>query len=293
MSPRSVLVLGARGQLGVDLMAALAAAAVGADRPEAEITDADAIRAFVRTKRPEVVINCAAWTNVEQAEADATRTFEVNAAGALNVARAAAAADARLIYISTDYVFGADAQRRRPYVECDCPGPINVYGASKLAGEQLTLTACPQSLIIRTSGLYGHAGALGKRGNFVEKVLQRARTEKRLRVVSDQHTTPTSTAALAAAIAGLLPLRLRGLLHLASRDACSWHEFAQAIVARQRIDAEVIPIRAADYPTRARRPAFSVLESARDDLPERPLLSTWREMLERYLATRDDDRARG
>lgn len=289
MSARSVLVLGARGQLGVDLMSALGGAALGADRPEADITDEAEIREFIAAQNPEIVINCAAWTNVELAETDANKTFEVNAVGALNVARAAAASGARLIYISTDYVFGADARRRQPYLEDDRSGPINVYGASKRAGEQLTQMACPRTLIIRTSGLYGHAGALGHRGNFVEKVLQLARTQQRLRVVADQRTTPTSTEALAGAIATLLSLPLCGILHLAARDDCSWYEFARAIVEHERLDAEVTAITAAEYPTRARRPTYSVLESARTDLPERPLLPTWRDMLERYLATRVSD----
>jgi len=288
MSATSVLVLGARGQLGVDLMAAFGGAARGADRPEADVTDEAGIRRFLATHRPQLIINCAAWTNVEQAEQDTAKTFEVNAVGALNVARAATEVGANLIYISTDYVFGADADRRCPYVESDCPGPINVYGASKLAGEQLTRAASSHSLVVRTSGLYGHGAPTCRRGNFVETILRMAHSGKPLRVVADQQTTPTSTRALASAIAKMASSPLTGVVHLASRDSCSWHEFATAIVELAGLPVDVSPIPAAEYPARARRPAFSVLATERGDLPDSPPMPPWRDMLTEYLQSRGE-----
>lgn len=286
------LIIGARGQLGSDLAPALAGRGevLGVDLPELDVTNRDAVNRCLAAHQPDVVLNCAAWTNVEEAEDHAEEALRVNALGALNVARGAAACGARLVYISTDYVFGDEPGRLLAYVESDRPAPLNVYGATKLAGEQLSLAACPQALVVRTASLYGHAGARGKGGNFVETMLRLAAAGKPIRVVADQRMTPTSTLALSRALAGVLQRRAAGVLHLAARDACSWHEFAAAIFEHQGLKVDLTPIRAAEYPTRARRSSFSALASARLESLELPPMPTWREMLVEYLERRGDSR---
>lgn len=287
------LIIGVLGQLGSDLTPALAdlGEVSGVDLPELDITDRDAVARCLAAHRPDVVLNCAAWTNVEEAEDHADEALRVNALGALNVARVAAASGARLVYISTDYVFGDEPGRLLPYLESDRPAPLNVYGATKLAGEHLTLAACPQALVVRTAGLYGHAGARGKGGNFVETMLRLASGGKPIRVVADQRITPTSTQALSRALAGVLRQRVGGVLHLAARDVCSWYEFAAAIFEHQGLKVDLTPIRAAEYPTRARRSSFSALASTRLEMLGLPPMPTWREMLVEYLERREASQA--
>ncbi len=287
MNAVRTLILGASGQLGVDVMHALPAAdVVGVDLPEVDVADAASVTSCISRHSPRVVINCAAWTNVEEAEDRVDDTFRINALGALHVAKAAAASGARLIYISTDYVFGDEPGRLLPYAESDRPAPLNVYGASKLAGEHLTLAYCPRSLVIRTASLYGHAGARGKGGNFVETMLRLAASGKPIRVVADQRMTPTSTRALAAAINQVLSHAVTGILHLTSRDDCSWFEFAAAIFEHENLRVELTPIRAAEYPTKARRSSFSALASERREVLGLGPAPSWREMLAEYLELR-------
>jgi dTDP-4-dehydrorhamnose reductase len=291
MSLMRTLIVGALGQLGSDLAPALAGLGevVGVDLPEFDIAERDSVARGLTAHRPDVVVNCAAWTNVEEAEDHADAALRVNALGALHVARAAAEHGARLVYISTDYVFGEAAGRLLPYVESDRPAPLNVYGATKLAGEHLTLAACPQALVVRTASLYGHAGARGKGGNFVETMLRLAVTGKPVRVVADQRMTPTSTTALSRALATALAQRVSGVLHLAARDACSWYEFAAAIFEHQGLKVDLTPIRAVEYPARARRASFSALGSERLEALGLPAMPTWREMLSEYLEGRGAD----
>lgn len=278
-----IAILGANGQLGSDLMRLLPGERIPLCQPHFEIRDAEQVRRVISDASPEVVVNCVAATNVDECESDPVEAFAVNALGALHAARAAAAVKARLVYISTDYVFGGDPARRTPYFETDLPGPVNVYGTGKLAGEALSAAYSPNCLIVRTSGLYGRAGARGKGGNFVETMLRLARGDAPLRVVADQTLSPTSTPALARALAGLIERGATGIVHAAAADACSWHEFAVAIMELSGTGREVAAISTAEFPRPARRPAYCALDSRRRDEFGAVLPPGWRTMLEQYL----------
>jgi dTDP-4-dehydrorhamnose reductase len=277
------MVLGANGQLGTDLVRALGAAAIAVTRAECDVRDADRVATVIREHRPAAVVNCAAATNVDGAEDEPRTAFEVNACAALHVARAADEIGATTVYVSTDYVFGSDACRLLPYVESDRPGPLNAYGASKLAGEHLTSAACRRTVVVRTASLYGHAGARGKGGNFVETMLRMAGDGRPLRVVCDQFMSPMSTTGCASSIVALLQGDAHGVHHIAPSDSCSWFEFACEIFRHYGLKPDLSPVPMSTYPTRARRPRFSALSSERPSSLGRV---SWRTLLHEYLESR-------
>lgn len=265
----SMLVTGAGGQLGRELALRLAPdEAVCLPRAALDLTDAPAVRATLARLRPNVVINAAAYTAVDRAETEPERAFAVNRDAPATLARACAEVGAALLHVSTDYVF--DGESRRPWREDDATGPINVYGASKLAGEQVIQRALPRHLIVRTAWVFGAHGP-----NFVRTALRLARERGSLRVVADQTGSPTWAGHLAETLITLarriaageaLPF---GLYHYAGAPATSWHGFAEAVVhaavAQGLLAAPVpvAPITTAEFPTPARRPAWSVLDGAR------------------------------
>ncbi|MCA9242796.1 MAG: dTDP-4-dehydrorhamnose reductase [Phycisphaerales bacterium] len=282
-----IAIFGSQGQLGHDVAAALGAGVERLDRPEVDVCDEGMVAAKIHAARPDVIINCAAMTDVDLCEAEPGRAYRVNAAGALHIARTAAEVNAYLIHISTDYVFGADASRQTPYVESDPTGPVNAYGQSKCGGERFVQSLCPRHCVIRTAGLYGAAGPRGKNGNFVDRVLARAMAGESLHVVNDQRTSPTSTRALATLFPALLERQPIGIVHLASSDVASWYDVATAILELRSIEASVAPIASTDYPGRAPRPEYSALGSERLAGIGLPSLPPWRAMLKEYLiATR-------
>lgn len=245
---------------------------------DCDITDAVQCRDMLRRQRPELVINCAAYTNVDGAESNRDAAFAVNAQGAANVARACAEISARCIYISTDYVF--DGEKPEPYVEDDLPHPLGSYGASKLEGEKLTLSGATDSAVIRTSWLYGSAGR-----NFVSTMLRLAGERDQLRVVSDQVGAPTYTRDLARNVVAVAASELCGILHVTNSGACSWFQFAREIFALAGYDPErVVPISSAEYVAAALRPANSRLAST--PLPGNVALPLphWTDALRRYLS---------
>jgi len=225
------------------------------DVRELDITDAGAVERFVRDRRPRVILNCAALTDVDGCEARRDEAFRVNGDGVRHLARAAAAAGSLLVQISTDFVFAGDADR--PYREDDPTGPRCVYGRSKLAGEQAARTA-PEHLIVRTAWLYGPGGR-----NFVRAICDRADAGEPLRVVGDQMGCPTSTHDLAEALVRLLTAGARGTVHACGGQRASWCEFARAIVDLRSPGLPVEEIRSADLKRPAARPAFSVLDCSR------------------------------
>ncbi len=280
-----VAVLGATGQLGTDVVGTLRATdsyeVVPLGHEEVECSDAESVEAVLGNIRPDVVINCAAFVRVDECEQRPEQAFRVNAVGAFNVARTAARMGARCVYVSTDYVF--DGEKGEPYTEDDAPGPINVYGASKLAGEYLVRQSCPDWMIVRLASLYGKSGARGKGGNFVETVLRKARAGDPLRVVIDIRMSPTYTIDAARTLEELLVSGARGVFHTANEGLCTWYEFACKAIELAGIEARVEPISASEYPTLARRPANSALRSDRlekfiGDTP-RP----WEQALKSYL----------
>ena len=280
-----VAIFGAAGQLGRDLASALSSHQVVAlDQAEADIRDERAVHSAVRAAHAAWVVNCAAMTHVDRCETEALAAFEANALGARNVARAATAAGARLLQISTDYVF--DGEKPGDYVEDDPPHPINVYGASKLAGEWAVGAEHARHLVVRTSGLYGLHPCVGKGTNFVETMLARGAGGP-LRVVSDEVLTPTFAADLARQVLVLIERDApAGVYHATNAGACSWFEFTQEIMRLAGIDARLEPIRAAEWKAPARRPRRSVLENRALGALGMDVMPDWRDALARYLKER-------
>lgn len=280
-----IAIFGISGQLGSDVAAALSDhEVVGVEHARADVRNASAVLDALESARPEWVINCAAMTHVDRCETEALPAFEINAVGAAHVARASHAVGARLIHISTDYVF--DGAHPGAYREDDAPHPINVYGMSKLAGEWGARAECPGTRVVRSSGLYGHHRCRGKGTNFVETMLARA-AKGPLRVVSDERLTPTFTRDLAARIRAMIDRAAPpGVYHATNAGGASWFEFAREIVRIAGLEVAVEPTRAADWKAAARRPANSVLEDrAFAGLGFEPMPG-WRDALKRYLEGR-------
>jgi dTDP-4-dehydrorhamnose reductase len=203
-----------------------------------------------------------------------------------NLARICRDLNATFVHISTDYVFGIDQTRGRPYLETDLQGPVNVYGASKAAGEHLVHHAWHKHIIVRTTGLYGTAGSSGKGGNFVETMLRLAREGKPIRVVNDQHLAPTYTPDLAASITDLVDGEHYGLFHVVNEGGCSWFDFASNIFALAELAPDLSPVTSEAFPTKADRPRYSVLACNALATAGLPTPRPWREALADYLAER-------
>jgi dTDP-4-dehydrorhamnose reductase len=283
------LVLGSGGQLGRDLCALLPDA-VAATRQDADLSRPGEVRAALERIRPDVVVNCAAYNFVDRAEDEPTAAFAVNAWGVRELAAACRDLSCVLVHFSSDYIFGLDETRQTPYAEEDAPGPLSVYGLSKLAGEYFVRALCPRHFVVRTCGLYGIWGSGGKGGNFVETMLRLAGQGKPLRVVGDQVCTPTSTADLAAALMALLATKAHGLYHLTSGGQCSWYEFAHTIFELVGVRADLTAITSAEYGAKARRPRYSVLDNGKWRRLGQPSLRAWPEALEDYLRRRPPGR---
>lgn len=273
-----LMITGAAGMLGQDLVAAAGAAGhdvVGLSRAQLDITDADAVAQALSAARPDVVVNCAAWTDVDGAEGDEAGALGVNGAGAGHLARTAAANGAWTVHVSSDYVF--DGAKRSPYLESDRVGALSAYGRTKLAGERAVAQAAPEHhTIVRSSWLFGAGGPC-----FPATILRLAADRDELNVVDDQVGCPTFTAHLASALVQIAARQPGGLLHVAGGGTCSWYEFAREIVAGAGLRCEVKPCTTADMPRPAPRPAYSVLRSERAD--EAPVLPQWRAGLAEYL----------
>jgi dTDP-4-dehydrorhamnose reductase len=280
-----IAIFGVSGQLGRDVSAALSAHdVVGVEHARADIRDASAVVDALEDERPDWVVNCAAMTHVDRCETEVMPALEINALGAGHVARAAHAVGARLIHVSTDYVF--DGRNPGAYREDDPPRPINVYGMSKLAGEWGARSECPATRVVRSSGLYGHHACRGKGTNFVETMMARAEKGP-LRVVSDERLTPTFTEDLARRIAAMIERAAPpGVYHATNAGACTWYEFAREIFRTAGMQVEVEPMRAADWKAAARRPANSVLEDRSLAALGFEPMPDWRDALARYLARR-------
>jgi dTDP-4-dehydrorhamnose reductase len=279
-----VAVIGPSGQLGSALCEAFRRRAVDCvelDHGRVEVTDPQSVLVALRDARPAAVVNTAAFHKVDACEEDPKRAFEVNALGALHVARACREAGARCVYVSTDYVF--DGAKAEPYLEEDLPNPVNVYGASKLAGEHLVAQTCPDALVVRVASLFGGLGSRGKGTNFVLTVLERARRGEALRVVDDVRMSPTYAEDAAAAIVELVARGASGVFHVVNKGACSWYELAVRVLELAGLRVPVHPVPQEAYPARARRPRNSALSTAK--LEARGLrLPPWEDAVQRYLA---------
>ena len=275
-----LLVTGAGGMLGravVDAAARLGHDVLPCMRADLDITDAETSRRAVATSRPQAVVNCAAYTDVDGAETDWRTAEAVNAQGARNVAAAAAEIGAFVVHVSTDYVF--DGSKREPWVESDAVAPLGVYGETKLAGEQAVASVNPAHAIVRTAWLFGAGGT-----NFVDTMLGLGTQRDEVSVVTDQVGSPTWTGHLAGA---LVEVAERpddtGVHHIAGSGSCSWNELALEIFERAAIDCRVLPATSEQFARPAKRPAYSVLGTQRRD----PLvLPSWQDGVAQYLATR-------
>ncbi len=282
---RNVLVTGGGGQLGFDLQQRLRnrCELSSLSHDDLDIADQPGVDAAFERIRPAVVFNCAAFHNVEVCEHEEDRSFEVNARAVKRLAERCAEFDARLVHLSTNYVFAGDGDG--PRSELDLPGPRSVYAISKLAGEHAALAYCPGALVVRTSGLYGSNGSASKGGNFVERMLARARDQGDLRMVADQFLTPTYTADLAESLIAAVEVGTDGLLHITNSGSCSWHEFTLAIMAIAGIDVPVEPVETVRQAGRADRPLNSALSCERAHERGVPRLRPWREALEDYMTS--------
>ena len=282
------LLLGPNGQLGHDVRRARkdapnAIEPIPLDRAALDVSAPEAVERTLGAMDFDALVNCTGYHRTDEAEDNAALAVAVNAHAVQAMARVCAAKGARLVHISTDYVFGGDAARAAPLTEDDAAAPVNVYGASKALGETLAFLECEDVVVLRVASLFGVAGSSGKGGNFVETMIRAGREKGALRVVADQTMSPTATADIARVILRILAEGCPpGVYHAVNSGAATWYEFARAIIRRAGVAAEVAPCASTDYPTRAARPRYSALDNAKlaSALGAMP---PWQDALDRYL----------
>ncbi|MBI2164998.1 MAG: dTDP-4-dehydrorhamnose reductase [Chloroflexi bacterium] len=288
----NVAVIGASGQLGSDICRVFDERTfIPLRHQDLDITAFSSVREGLHRLRPDAVVNCASFTNVEACERDAQHAYQVNTIGAKNVAIVCNTIGAKAVFISSDYVFGADSQRSEPYTEFDPVGPINVLGRTKAAGEELVRQMCPRHLIVRTSSLFGSQGSRVKGGNFVSTILRLAKERGEVRVVNDQVMSPTYTVDLAAKVRQLLIEDQYGTFHVTNSGSCSWFEFASHIIKSAGIPAQCVPISSSEYPSVVKRPGYSVLGHFHLKLLGMDDMRPWEDAVREYVATLGDQRS--
>jgi dTDP-4-dehydrorhamnose reductase len=281
---KQILVVGAKGMLGRDLMEVLRSSlprdeVVGWDIEEIDIRKEEETLTKIEKLRPEIVVHIAAYTDVDGCESNREKAFSVNGEGTKHVALAASKCGAKMVYLSTDYVF--DGEKREPYLESDSPRPLNVYGHSKLKGEEYVQTLMKDFLIIRTQWLYGLFGK-----NFVSSILQQAREKSALSIVDDQTGSPTYAVDLAKAISGLIQFDARGIFHVANSGLCTWYTFGQTILEFSGVNrVKVIPISSRELGRPAIRPSYSVLGCQKLKGETGLTMRPWSSALKDYLKT--------
>jgi dTDP-4-dehydrorhamnose reductase len=273
-----IVVTGARGMLGHDLLDLYGSDARGVYHDEMEITSRVSVEKVLKELRPQVVINAVAYTDVDGCESNQARALQVNGEGLLHLARVTAEIGAKLVQVSTDYVF--DGSKGAPWLEDDPVNPLSVYGRSKLVGEE-NARCNPDHLIVRTQWLYGLHGK-----NFVETMLRLGKEKKEIGVVHDQVGSPTWTVDLSRAIRALLDADCRGTYHAANAGSCSWCEFAAAIFAEAGLPVTVTPITTKELGRPAPRPLYSVLDCGKLAHDSGFIPEGWREALKKYLKAR-------
>lgn len=280
-----IALIGACGQLGTDLLPLLGDDVVALGHEDLDVTAADDVIARIRDLRPKVVINVAAYNLVDRAEDEPEVAIAVNAFGPRNLAVACELVDAALLHVSTDFVYGLDADRSTPYCETDAPGPVSAYGASKLMGEYFVRSLCRKHFVVRTCGLYGRAATRGK-GNFVETMLRLGSEREFVSVVDDQRCTPSWTVDVARAIAELAKTDAYGLYHATNDGEMSWYQFAEEIFRQAGVMVELRAISSAEFAAPARRPGYSVLDCSKLADVTGCKLQSWQDALGNYLQQR-------
>jgi dTDP-4-dehydrorhamnose reductase len=272
------LITGGSGQLGSELAALLGTEARAYGHAELDITDDAAVERAFDEVQPEVVVNCAAFHNVDVCEREPEQSWRVN----VEAVRGIAQRGVRLVHLSTNYVF--DGRREEPYAEDDLPRPRSVYALTKLAGEHAALGyGHPGNVVVRGAGLYGVHGSASKGGNFVQRMLGRAREQGELKMVADQRLQPTFTADLAAAIVEAVERDMSGVLHLTNSGPCSWYEFTVAIMEIAGMEVPIEPVSTTIPPGGVDRPLNGVLARSRADALGLTPLRPWRDALQDYM----------
>ena len=274
-----ILVTGASGMLGQDVMRVLQEqkhTCLGVSSADFDLTDTAAVLAAAKAFQPHAIIHCAAYTAVDLAESEPVRCCSVNGLGSLNIARAALAVKAKLLYVSTDYVF--DGSGNAPWEAADRPRPLNIYGLSKLQGEEAVQALVRQHFVLRTSWVFGHGGS-----NFVETIRRLGREKSQISVVEDQIGSPTYTVDLARLIAQIIVTDRYGVYHATNEGFCSFADFARVILRADGSRCRVVPIPSSQYPSAARRPLNSRLSKASLDENDFPRLPIWEDALRRYI----------
>jgi dTDP-4-dehydrorhamnose reductase len=283
-----VVVLGAKGQLGTDLISQFAdtnTECVGLSHEDLDVTEANRVNDVLASHKPDVVINTTAFHLVDLCEDEPEKTLLVNAGGARNVGIACRDLGAKCVYLSSDYVFGGE--QNTPYTEADTPNPLSVYGVGKYSSELMTRATLERHFIVRSTGLYGMSPAqTGKGGNFVETVLRFVSNDKPMNVVSDQYMTPTATTDLAAKIIELIGTDHFGLYHMTNTDSCSWFEFAQAINELSGLGGNIGSTTSAEFAAKAPRPAYSVLDNEQMRNVGISEMRSWRDALADHMTKR-------
>lgn len=274
-----ILVTGATGMLGQDVLRVLQEQrhiCLGVGSADFDLTDAAAVIAAVKAFKPDAIVHCAAYTAVDAAESEPALCCSVNGMGTLNIARAALAVKAKLLYISTDYIF--DGSGDDPYEANDRPRPLNIYGLSKLQGEEAVQALVAKHFVLRTSWVFGHGG-----GNFVETIRRLGREKSQISVVEDQIGSPTYTLDLARLIAQMIVTDRYGVYHATNEGFCSFADFARVILRADGSRCRIVPIPSREYTSAARRPLNSRLSKASLDESGFPRLPIWEDALRRYI----------
>jgi dTDP-4-dehydrorhamnose reductase len=281
---KKIAVIGSNGQLGSDLVWELASRGfeiTGLTHDEIEVTNIDSVRKVLQSIKPAYILNTAAFHNVPKCEVDPLKAFNVNALGALNIARVSDELDSVNVYFSTDYVF--DGSKKAPYIEQDAPNPLNIYASTKLLGEYYTLNYGQKGYVVRISGIYGAVPCRAKGGNFITTMIKFAKEKPEVKVVQDEVLSPTPTAEIAKKVIGIMQSNTFGLFHLTSEGQCSWYEFAEVIFQTLKLRTPLLPCSVKDFPSTIKRPFYSVLENkhAKDlGLAEMP---HWKDSLMAFL----------
>ena len=284
-----IALIGSNGKLGTDLMEYFTDKGeemIGLTQDDIDVCLVDKCEPVLLKIKPDLILNTAAFHQVDLCEDEGVSAFAVNSVGVKNLCNICLALNVPLMHFSTDFVFGADKKRTTPYNEDDCPGPVSLYGISKLAGEYVIKYMLKKYYLIRSSGLYGYVGSFGKGSNFVDMMIRLAGEGSKIKVVNDQILTPTSTKDMTEKLFELIRTGRYGLYHMTNTGECSWYDFAVEIFKLAGITADITPTVSSDYVAKARRPSYSVLDNK--NLREAGIkdFRHWKEALKDYIDTK-------